>query len=251
MAPYVSLVLPAFNEAQRLPGTLAQLTSFAETVPWDLEILVVVEQSADGTLEIAREHATQQAETRRHIRVIDSGPQRGKGHAVRSGVLEAQGEFVFYMDVDLSVPLASVGDFVRRFAAEPQVDVLLGNRQHPESRISLAQGWIRRSMGQTFNRILRVLAVAPFPDTQCGFKAFRREPGHAIFSRQRIDGFAFDVEVLLLAQRLGYNISDMPVEWRNSPDSKVRIVRDSVRMLRDAMRVRRLIREGNLPGNER
>jgi dolichyl-phosphate beta-glucosyltransferase len=251
MAPYVSLVLPAFNEAQRLPGTLAQLTSFAESVPWDLEILVVVEESADGTLEIAREHAAQQAETRRRLRVIDSGPQRGKGHAVRSGVLETQGEFVFYMDVDLSVPLVSVSDFVQQFAAEPQVDVLLGNRQHPESRITLAQGWIRRSMGQTFNRILRALAVAPFPDTQCGFKAFRREPGHAIFGRQRIDGFAFDVEVLLLAQRLGYTIKDMPVEWRNSPDSKVHIVGDSLLMLRDAIRVRRLMKEASLSGDGR
>lgn len=241
MAPYVSIVIPAYNEAQRLPGTLEKLRSFAESAPWGVEIVVVVEQSTDGTLEIAREHAKQQAESPHLVQAIDGGPQRGKGHAVRTGMLAATGEYVFYMDADLSVPLIAVNQFVSRFEADSTVNVLIGNRQHEASRITRAQGWVRRTMGQLFNRILRALAMAPFADTQCGFKAFRQAAAVDIFSRQRIDGFAFDVEVLLLAQQSGFRVGDMPVEWINSPDSKVHIIRDSLRMLRDAIRVRRLV----------
>lgn len=241
MAPYVSIVIPAYNEAQRLPGTLEKLRGFAESAPWGVEIVVVVEQSKDGTLEIAREYAKQQAESPHVLRVIDGGPQRGKGHAVRSGMLAAAGEYVFYMDADLSVPLVAVNEFVARFESDPGVSVLIGNRQHRASRITLAQGWVRRTMGQLFNRILRALAVTPFADTQCGFKAFRQPASKEIFSRQRIDGFAFDVEVLVLAERLGYWVGDMPVEWINSADSKVHIVRDSLQMLRDAVRVRWMV----------
>ncbi len=235
MAPYLSIVIPAYNEAQRLPTTLEQLGQFCREAPWPVEVLIVVEQSTDGTLQIAREHPRQQAHS---FKVIDNGPQRGKGHAVRSGMLQAEGEFVFYMYADLSVPLLDVYPFVKLFEEDASVDVLVGNRQHAQSRITLAQGWLRRSMGQTFNRIISTLALADVRDTQCGFKAFRRKACREIFSRQKIDGFAFDVEVLTLAHRLGFRIADMPVEWINSPESKVHIIRDSLRMLRDVVKVR-------------
>ncbi len=200
----------------------------------------MVEQSSDGTLEIARELAAQQADSARRPEVIDNAVQRGKGHAVRSGMLRAQGDHVFYMDADLSVPLEAVDAFLRHFEEHPEVDVLIGNRQHPDARITRAQTWLRRSMGQTFNRILGVLALAETRDTQCGFKAFRQRAVRGIFERQQIDGFAFDVEVLLLAEKLGFKIGDLPVEWINSPESKVHILRDSLQMLRDAIRIRRL-----------
>jgi glycosyltransferase involved in cell wall biosynthesis len=238
MPPLLSLVVPAWNEARRLPPTLLELARFARTQTGGVEVLVVVEQSPDGTLEIARELARQQADSSVRIEVIDSGPQRGKGHAVRTGMLRAQGEIVFYMDADLSVPLSEVPPFLAAFAAQPETAVLLGNRQHARSRITRAQSWLRRSMGQIFNRILGALGLAAWHDTQCGFKAFRREACRRIFAQQRIDGFAFDVEVLLLAQRQGWQIRDLPVEWINSPESRVRIVRDSLRMLWDAIRVR-------------
>src|SRR5215207_1520124 len=241
MVPYVSIVIPAYNEARRLPPTLRQLIEFCAKAPWQSEILIVVENSTDGTLEIAREYVLQQEQSPGRFRVIDNGPQRGKGHAVRSGILGAVGELIFYMDVDLSVPLREVYPFVARLEAEPALDVLVGNRQHPGSEITKAQGWLRRSMGQTFNRILSALAVAGLRDTQCGFKVFRKNAACEIFSRQELDGFAFDVEVLLLAQRLGFHVADMPVEWINSPESKVHIVQDSARMLLDAIRVRRLV----------
>jgi len=118
------------------------------------------------------------------------------------------------------------------------LDVLVGNRQHARSRITRRQSALRESMGKVFNRILQSLALVALRDTQCGFKAFRRDACREIFARQTIDGFAFDVEVLLLAERLGFRVEDWPVEWINSPESKVNIVADSLRMLRDAWRVR-------------
>lgn len=235
--PYLSIVVPAYNEARRLPPTLEKMAEFFGKLGRPYEVLIIVERSADGTLEIAARFAAQQA----HFQAIDNAVQRGKGYAVRSGLLRARGEFVFYMDADLSVPLAAVPAFLARFESDPSVDVLLGNRQHAMSRITRRQSWLRRTMGQTFNRILKRCDLASLHDTQCGFKAFRRTAAREIFSRQTLDGFAFDVEVLLLAEKLGCKVADLPVEWINSPESKVRIVRDSLGMLRDTLRVRRLV----------
>jgi glycosyltransferase involved in cell wall biosynthesis len=201
--------------------------------------LIVVERGTDGTLEIAADFAARQA----HFQAIGNPVQRGKGHAVRTGMLRARGEHIFYLDADLSVPLREVTAFLEAFAAHPEIAVLIGNRQHAWSRITRAQSWLRRTMGQAFNRLLQGAGLAVARDTQCGFKAFRRAAAQAIFARQKLNGFAFDVEVLLLAQRLGFRIGDLPVEWINSPESKVRIVSDSLRMLRDAARVRRLVDE--------
>lgn len=200
-----------------------------------MEVVIVVEPSTDGTREIAAEAAARQP----NFRVLTYARQRGKGHAVRTGVLEATGAFVFYMDCDLSVPLRDVESFVRYFQGHPEADVLFGNRQHAQSRITVRQSWLRQRMGQTFNAILRRLTLAGVHDTQCGFKAFRHAAAQTIFSQQRLDGFAFDVEVLLLAQKLGLHVADLPVEWRNSPESKVRLVRDSFQMLFDTLRIRR------------
>lgn len=236
-SPFLSLVIPAYREATRLPRTLDELAGFGAGLGFPFEVIIVVEPGGDETLEIAAAFAARQA----HFHVIENPVHRGKGFAVRTGMLRARGELVFYMDADLSVPLREVDAFVAFFQAHPEVDVLIGNRQHRRSRITLAQSWLRRTMGQTFNRILRFAALAPAHDTQCGFKAFRRPAAQAIFSRQQLDGFAFDVEVLLLAERLGYHIADLPVEWINSPESKVRIVSDSLKMLRDALQVRRLV----------
>ncbi len=237
--PYLTIVVPAYNEAQRLPPTIAALAEFFQGFTQGYEVLIVVEGSADGTLEIAAGLAAQQA----HFQVIDNGPQRGKGHAVRSGMQRARGGIVFYMDADLSVPLAEVTAFLRYFEENPDVDVLVGNRQHAESRITRRQSALRESMGKIFNRILQVLTLVALRDTQCGFKAFRRAACREIFRRQTIDGFAFDVEVLLLADRLGFKIEDRPVEWINSPESRVNILADSWRMLRDAWRIRRLVEQ--------
>jgi dolichyl-phosphate beta-glucosyltransferase len=233
----ISIVIPAYNEALRLPHSLAELARYCAGGEKGGEVLIVVEHSTDGTLELAREAVAEQA----NFRVIDNRVQRGKGYAVRSGMLEAKGAIVFYMDADLSVPLEEIGRFLAYFAGHPETDVLLGSRQHAQSRIERRQSLLRQTMGKTFNRILRSLSLIPFRDTQCGFKAFRREAAQEIFGLQEIDGFAFDVEVILLAQALGYHVAELPVRWLNSPESKVHIVRDSLRMLLDAFTVRRRV----------
>jgi dolichyl-phosphate beta-glucosyltransferase len=235
--PYLSIVVPAYNEAGRLPPTLLKLGEFFRDFTHSYEVLIVVEKSSDGTLEIASGIASQQA----HFQVIDNRVQKGKGYAVRSGINLARGEFVFYMDADLSVPLAEVSAFLRHWEEYPRIDVLIGNRRHALSRITRRQAWLRRTMGQAFNKILHGCGLAPLHDTQCGFKAFRRVACREIFSRQTLNGFAFDVEVLLLAERLGCQIADLPVEWINSTESKVRIVRDSLGMLIDTLTIRRSV----------
>jgi dolichyl-phosphate beta-glucosyltransferase len=199
--------------------------------------LIVVEHSTDGTLELAREAMAEQA----NFHVIDNGAQRGKGYAVRSGMRQARGSIVFYMDADLSVPLEEMERFLAHFKAHPEDTVLIGSRQHAESRIERHQSLLRETMGKVFNRVLRALTLLPYRDTQCGFKGFRREAAGEIFGLQTIDGFAFDVEVILLAQGLGYRVEELPVRWLNSPESKVHIVRDSARMLLDALTVRRRV----------
>lgn len=230
--------MPAYNEARRLPPTLTALVEFFRNFTRTYEVLIVVEQSTDGTLEIAAKQVAQQA----HFQVLDNGPKLGKGHAVRSGMRRARGEFVFYMDADLSVPLAEVLPFLRHFEENPKVDVLIGNRQHAMSRITRRQSPLREGMGKIFNRVLQTMALVDLRDTQCGFKAFRQAACREIFSRQTVEGFAFDVEVLLLAERLGYVVEDLPVEWINSPESKVEIIADSLKMLRDTWQIRRRIR---------
>lgn len=200
-------------------------------------MIIVVEPGTDSTREIASEAAAREP----NFRMLTPAARRGKGHAVRTGVRAATGDLAFYMDADLSVPIGEVDTFVAHFRENPELDVLFGNRQHALSRITRRQSWLRDHLGQTFNVILKTLGAARARDTQCGFKAFRREAAAAIFSRQRLDGFAFDVEVLLLAERLDLRIADRPVEWINSPESKVSLLRDSTRMLWDALRVRRIV----------
>ena len=238
--PQISIIVPAYNEASRLPHSLRLLRDHVgapSRASRSFEVLIVVEHSTDGTLELAREAVSEQA----NFHVIDNRVHRGKGYAVRSGMRQARGAIQFYMDADLSVPLEEIDRFLAHFEAHPEDDVLLGSRQHPGSRIERRQNLLRQTMGRMFNRVLRVLSLLPFRDTQCGFKAFRREAARQIFALQSLDAFAFDVEVLLLAQSLGCRLCELPVRWLNSPESKVRIVGDSLRMLLDAFSVRRRV----------
>ncbi len=236
MSPQLTIVIPAWNEAKRLPAGLKKLHEYCSGLGLEWEVVVVVEPGEDRTLELARQFA----QCHSGFEVIAQPIHRGKGHAVRVGMLAAQGDLVFYMDADLSVPLREVAGFLSYFQAHPEIDVLIGDRSHARSRITRRQSVIRRSMGKLFNRILQWSGLTAIHDTQCGFKAFRKEPAKAIFAQQRIHGFAFDVEVLVLAERMGYALGDLPVEWINSPESRVHIVRDSLQMLRDTVRIRRV-----------
>jgi glycosyltransferase involved in cell wall biosynthesis len=244
----LSIVIPAFNEAGRLPMNLARVSAHCaglDLAPFGTgwEVLAMVEKSPDGTLEKARAAATGLA----GIEVIDNQVQRGKGYAVRSGMLRAKGEIVFFMDADLSTPLGQLDLFLQYFAAHPEVDILIGNRRHPASRISKPEGLVRRILSDVFGALVRRQALAgPWLDTQCGFKAFRRPAARAIFTRQQLDGFSFDVEVLALAEALHLRVADLPVEWHHDDATRLRLLQDGWGMLRDMRRVRALVAKSAL-----
>jgi dolichyl-phosphate beta-glucosyltransferase len=235
--PEISLIIPAYREADRLEASVRALRDYLALVDWSHEVIIVVEKSPDDTLELARRLAAGQAA----FTVLPQVVQRGKGFAVRQGMLAARGEIAFFMDADLSTPLPTIGAFLAHFAAHPETSVVVGNRQHAQSRIVRRQNLARQKMGQIFNALLRTMTGLRLLDTQCGFKAFRRPARDAIFSRQRLDGFAFDVEVLLLAEKFGLRVDDLPVEWSNADGSKVHLIRDSWRMLRDTWSTRRML----------
>jgi dolichyl-phosphate beta-glucosyltransferase len=236
-----SIVIPAYNEASRLPPNIPAVAAHCESlVPrWGAaQVVVSVERSTDGTLEKTRAAAASFP----WIDVIDNGPQRGKGHAVREGMLRAKGEIIFFMDADLSTPLEEIGHFLEHFAAHPEVDAIIGNRRHSGSRIVQRQGPLRRGLSAVFNAMVQKVALPGcWADTQCGFKAFRRRAAREIFSRQRLDGFSFDVEALLLASALGFRVVDLPVEWADAAATKLHVLRDGWSMLRDLVQVRALV----------
>lgn len=232
--PFLSFVVPAYNEEKRISKSLHQLITYISQVPWSIEVLVVIERSQDRTLEVVKKIVGAHPA----FRIFENDVQRGKGYAVKTGMLQARGEIVFFMDADLSTPLKEIEKFVEEFAAQPELMVAVGSRRHPDSELMKKQSWLRRNMGSVFNKIVQSFAIRGIEDTQCGFKAFRREAIVPVFSRQSIDGFAFDVEILLLAQVLGFSMKTFPVCWENSKDSKVRIVRDSWDMLKTVLRLK-------------
>jgi dolichyl-phosphate beta-glucosyltransferase len=230
-----TLVIPAYNEERRLPAAIRDIKSFFRDLP--IEILVVVEKSKDRTLKVAREAAGDDA----RFQIIDNQVHKGKGYAVKSGMLRARGDFVFFMDADLSTPLAEVWKFLAHFSTADKTHVVIGSRAHAQSQIVKKQSWLRRNLGRGFNKFVQVFGVKGIEDTQCGFKAFRAKACREIFSRQTLNGFAFDVEILMIAKALGYEVDVLPVRWVNSPDSKVNILIDPIKMLIDLIRTRRIV----------
>lgn len=236
-APPVSIVIPAREEEVRLPPSIAALKAAFPTEPW--EFLVVIEPGRDRTAEAAR--AAIAGDPR--FRVIDNPVARGKGFAVKTGMLAAKGEVVFFMDADLSVPLRCVGEFLDAMEREPGADVFIGSRRHPLSILPVRQPALREASGRAFNKLLRLCGVTRLADTQCGFKAFRRPCVEPIFSRVVQDGFGFDVEVVVLAERLGFGLWELPVEWSDVRGSKVRTLDGAKAFLEAVLAARRVRRE--------
>ncbi len=230
----VSIVIPAYAEERRIGPTVRALCAYAREFPRLTEVLVITEPSGDRTAEVARDAAGGDP----LVRVVENTEHRGKGFAVRTGMLQAAGEILFFMDADLSVPLRYVGPFVAHLEAHPETAAALGNRRHPASVISKRQHFLRERAGRGFNQVVRALGLSVSKDTQCGFKVFRREAAREIFSRAQIDGFAFDAEALLLALKLGLVVDELPVEWINDEETKFDPWRDGWRSVRDLWRVR-------------
>ena len=230
--PALSIIVPAYNEADRLPETLRRILSFAEARGDRFEVLVVDDGSEDRT----REVASQVRPGRVKVQVLSLPENRGKGAAVRAGMRAARGAQLLFTDADLSTPIE---ELVRlEEALHEGAAIAIGSRAVPGSQVVVRQPWYRQTMGKLFNLFVQFIALPGVRDSQCGFKLFRRDAAQVLFGLQRLPGFSFDVEVLFLAQRLGYSIAEVPVRWYNSPASRVHPVLDSARMLRDLFRIR-------------
>lgn len=230
----ISIVIPAYNEEQRLGPTLNAILSFlSQRASAFAEILVVDDGSRDGTARIVEQFSAAHPQ----IRLLRNPGNRGKGYSVRHGVLESRGEWILFTDADLSAPIEELDklfDAVRRTHA----DIAIGSRALERSLIQVHQSWFRETAGRIFNLFLRLLTGLPFLDTQCGFKLYRRQAAQEIFRRQRLERFGFDAEVLYIARRLGFRCVEVPVRWSHSPGTKVSMLRDSLDMFLDLLRIR-------------
>ena len=229
-SPLLSLVVPAYNEAERLPTTLPAVIAFLDAQPYASELILVNNNSRDDTRRIALEFAA----TGAYIRVLDEMTQ-GRGAAVRTGMLAAEGEYLFMADADFSMPVAEIAKFLPPRLG--RYDVAIGSREAPGA-VRYNEPAYRHFMGRVFNFYVKVLAIPGFEDTQCGFKCFRREVAHDILPRQTIDGWAFDVELLFIALRQGYHVVEVPVDWHYGENSHVSPVRDTINMIREVLRIR-------------
>ena len=231
---FLSIVIPAYNEEKRLDASLEKIRAYLAGKPFASEVIVVDDGSTDRTAEVARKALERRAPSR----VVQLESNQGKGYAVRTGVLASAGEAVLFTDADLSTPIEELDKFLPRL--DEGFDVVIGSRAVPGCDIRVRQARPRQAMGKFFNRLVRLFVMRACPDTQCGFKLFRRKAAIDLFSRLETAGFAFDVEVLLLARKLGYRVAEVPVVWCDSRPSRVRMVSGSWGMLKELFRIRRL-----------
>jgi dolichyl-phosphate beta-glucosyltransferase len=229
----LSIVIPAFNEERRLPKTLEQIGAYLNTLALRTEIIVVDDGSTDATAKLVEGYR----EKVPGLRLVSNSRNRGKGFSVRHGVLEARGEIVLFSDADLSTPIEEA-DKLLRALREKGYDAAIGSRALDRSLIQVRQSAFREQAGKLFNVLVRWIAGIEFSDTQCGFKAFRRERARIIFEQQRIEGFGFDPEILFLAKRHGLRVAEIPVRWAHDAGTKVNVLADGVRMFLELLVIR-------------
>ena len=228
--PFLSIILPAHNEAQRLPPSLEKINAFIQTQDYSIEVLVVENGSADETLAVARSYQKDFP----GLQVFHED-QRGKGLAIRRGMLEATGEYRFLCDVDLSMPIEQVNRFLPQ--ALGAVDIAIGSREVPGAK-RYDEPPYRHLIGRGFNTMVRWLVLPGLQDTQCGFKCFRGEVAEQVFKLQVMQGMSFDAEVLFIARKLGYHVREVAIDWYYNPDSRVRLLQDSMQMALDLIKIR-------------
>ncbi len=230
-APELSIIIPAYNEELRLPETLERIVAYLQASGREAEVLVVDDGSKDRTAAVAESFRSRIP----LLRVVSNGVNRGKGYSVRHGMQEARGRIALFTDADLSAPIEDAGKLID---ALENCDVAIGSRAVDRSLISVHESPFREFAGIIFNMIVRIILWLPFVDTQCGFKAFRREPCRIIFEQQTIERFGFDPELLYLARHHGLRAAEIPVRWGHSPATKVSMLHDSIQMFIDVFKIR-------------
>ena len=229
--PALSIIIPSYNEELRLPPSLGLIADYIAKSGRETEVLVVDDGSKDQTAAVAEPFRMRIPQ----LRVVPNGENRGKGYSVRHGMTEARGDIVLFTDADLSAPIEEADKLI---AALDKYDVAIGSRALDRNLISVHESGFREFAGIVFNKIVRIVLWLPFVDTQCGFKAFRRERCKIIFEQQRIERFGFDPELLYLARHHGLKSVEIPVRWAHSPATKVNMLRDSVQMFVDVFTIR-------------
>jgi dolichyl-phosphate beta-glucosyltransferase len=228
----LEVVIPAYNESERLERTLARIREYYESQPYSWRCTIISDGSKDNTFEIA----TQFAEHDSRFQALEYAKNRGKGYAVRYGMLNARAHRILFCDADLATPQEETEKLWK--AMESGADVAIGSRPLRDSNLEIRQPWYREFLGRCFNRAVQLLATRGIDDTQCGFKMFTAHANEEIFSRCKLDGFSFDFEALMIARDLGLRVDEVPIRWRHQEGSKVVLLRDGPRMLRDLVKLR-------------
>jgi len=226
----LSVIIPAYNEEERIGESLERIKEYCSRVHPDHEVIVVDDGSRDGTSAMVLKHAKEWKQLR-----LMTLEHRGKGHATKMGVLASSGEWILCSDADLSTPIDQVANMLEVGERHP---IVIGSRSISGASVTQPPPIHRKIMGRVFNWIVKALAVRGFQETQCGFKLFRRDAALDIFNRITLDGFAFDVEMLYLAGRLGYSVAEVPVSWRNDERTKVKLYYDPPKMFLDVLKIR-------------
>jgi dolichyl-phosphate beta-glucosyltransferase len=230
--PFLSLVIPAYNEEKRLKRSLVEIRKYLDLKKYDSEIIIVDDGSKDRTVEVASECL----DGNDKHRILRLDRNRGKGHAVKKGMLEAKGCYAVFMDADLSTPIEELDKLMAAF--DDGIDVVIGTRKNKCANVQKRQPYFRELLGKGFTLLSNMLVVGGISDFTCGFKGFRNAAGRAIFKRQSIDNWSFDAEILFLARKLGYGIKEVPVTWYDAEGTKVRLYRDIVGSLKGMFQIR-------------
>lgn len=234
----LSVVIPAYNEEGRLPKTLDSIFAYLQKKPYRAEIIVVDDGSSDRTTEIVSAYRQKYSDPKNpELRLVSNGGNRGKGFSVRHGMLEALGEIALFTDADLSTPIEEADKLLAPLR-DREYDASIGSRAMDRSLIAVHQSAIREQAGIFFNRMVRWIMGIQFSDTQCGFKAFRRDRTRIIFEQQRVERFGFDPEILFLAKRHGLRVLEVPVRWSHDAATKVNVAEDGIRMFLELLLIR-------------
>ena len=231
--PFLSVILPAYNEEKRLELALAALHEYFTSQPYAVELFVVDDGSSDKTSEVALEFVGSVPD----LKVLRNECNRGKGYSIRRGMAEAKGSVIGFMDADYKTPIEEIEKILPWL--ENGYDVVIGSRGLQQSKVEVPQPFYRRWGSRLFGAIMHALVGLPdIVDTQCGFKFFTRKAALDVFSRQKVDGYMFDIETLCLAQRLGYRVKEVPIRWMNDPDSRLQLIRGNLRNMRELLQIR-------------